>query len=78
MILIENFLVINLFYIIHIIITLTLFRMGLFGASHSWGAKRPPSLLSHISYNDENWQVIPYVKKTQEICESRDTPFDFC
>ena len=36
--------------------TLTLFRMGFFGAAHGWSSPPPPKKnLSHISYNDETW-----------------------
>ena len=46
-----------------ILIYLTLFRMGLFGAAHGWGegrAKRPPSL------------------KSAKIHKSRDALPEFC
>ena len=38
---------------------LTLFRMGFSGAAHGWGGKAAstPYNLSHISYNDETWQL---------------------
>ena len=45
--------------------SVTLFRMGLFGAAHGWRvAKRPPSKnLSHISYRDETWHSYTLPKK---------------
>ena len=58
--------------------SLTLFRMGFFGAAHEWGGgqKGPPSLKSVA--NILQWwnnKVIPYLKKIQKIYESRDTPW---
>ena len=48
-------------------IVLTLFKMGLFGAVHGCGAKRPPFWNpTHISYKDETRTVIPYLKKIQK------------
>ena len=40
--------------------------MGLFGAAHTY-----PTVI-------EIGTVIPYLKKTQKIYESRDTPLEFC
>ena len=50
--------------------------MGIFGDAHGWGGvKRPPSLKS-ITHILQWWilAVIPYLKKIQQIYESRDTP----
>ena len=61
---------------------LTLFRMGIFGAALGWGggAKRPP--LPKICHTYPTMMklgiVISYLKKIQKICESHDTPSDFC
>ena len=54
-------------------VSLTLFRMGFFGAAHLWSggekACPPPTYLTI---------VIPYLKKIQKNYESRDTPLEFC
>ena len=56
--------------------------MGFFGAAHGWGggAKRPP--LSKICHTYPLMMkldtVIPYLKKSQKLYESRDTPRGFC
>ena len=43
------------------------------------GAKSPTSYnLSDISYNDETWHSIPYLKKIQKTCKLRDRPLEFC
>ena len=34
--------------------------------------------LLHISYNDETWYSIPYLKKIQNLYESCDIPLEFC
>ena len=59
-------------------ITLTLFRMGIFGAAYGWG-KKAPSLKS-VTHILQWWNlaVITYLKKIQKIHESRDTPPEFC
>ena len=62
---------------------LTLFRMGIFGATHGWGRrgqKRLPFAKICHTYPTvmELGTVIPYLKKIQKIYESRDTPTDFC
>ena len=48
-------------------ISLTLFRMGFFGAAHGWwggGQKGPLAKnLSHISYNCETWHSYPLPKE---------------
>ena len=58
----------------------TLFRMGLFGAAHVWWAKKAP--LPKICHTYPTIMTlgtaIPYLKKTQKIYESRDTPLEFC
>ena len=60
---------------------LTLFRMDLFGAAHGWGgAKIPP--LPKICHTYPTMMklstVMPYLRKTQKIYDSRDTPLDLC
>ena len=61
---------------------LTLFRMGLFRVAHGWwggGGQRP--LLPKICHTNPTKMklgtVIPYLKKTQNIYESRDTILEF-
>ena len=55
--------------------------MGLFGAVQGWGRgqKGPPSIKS-VTYPTimKLDTAIPYLKKTQKIYESRDTPLEFC
>ena len=54
--------------------------MGLFGAAHGWGgAKRLPlPKVCHTYHTMMKYgTVIPYLKKTQKIYESRDTPLEF-
>ena len=62
-------------------ISLTLFKMGIFGAGHGWGGpKRPPVPKICHTYPTmmKLGTVIPYLKKIHKIYESRDTPPDFC
>ena len=63
--------------------SLTLFRMGIFGAGHGWGGgstKRRPLLKICHRYPTmmKLGTVTPYLKEIQKIYESRDTPPDFC
>ena len=62
------------------VVKLTLFRIGIFGAAHRWGAKRPP--LPKIWHTYPTMMnlgtVIPYLKKNQKIYQSRDTHPEFC
>ena len=58
---------------------LTLFRLGLFGAAHGWGdwvwQKVPlPKICGTSPVAIKLGIVIPYPKKIQKICESRDLP----
>ena len=57
---------------------LTLFRMGLFGAAHGWGAKRSPLRKTCHTYPImmKLGTDMPYLKKTPKI--SRDPPHEFC
>ena len=59
---------------------LTLFRMRLFGAAHGWRHKKAP--LPKICHTYPAMMklgtVIPYLKKTQKIYESRDILLEFC
>ena len=55
--------------------------MGLFGAAHGWGSKnaRPPSdkICQIYLTMMELGKIIPYLKKTQKVYESRDTHPEF-
>ena len=54
--------------------TLTLFRMGLFGAAHGWGGdKKAPSLNNTYPTMIKLGMLITYLKKIQKIYKSRDT-----
>ena len=59
---------------------LTLFRMDLFGAAHGWGVKKSPLPKNCRTYPTKMklGAVIPYLKNTQKIHKSRDTPHEFC
>ena len=62
---------------------LTLFRMGLFGATHGWGRgkKLSPSLpkICHTYLRIMKLgAVIPHLKKILKSFKSRDTPLAFC
>ena len=60
---------------------LTLFRMDFFGNGHGGGrAKRPtlPKVFHTYPTMMKCGTVIPYLRKIQEIYESRDTPLEFC
>ena len=55
--------------------------MGIFGAAHGWGegTKGPLSKICHTYRTIMKLDtVIPYLKKIQNMYESRDTPPDFC
>ena len=64
--------------------TLTLFRMGFLGAAHGWGGgkKIPPPPLPKTCHTYPTMiklgTVIPYLKRTQKLYESRDTSLEFC
>ena len=62
--------------------TLTLFRMGFFGAAHGWGGEIPPPPLPKTCHTYPTMiklgTVIPYLKKTQKLYKSRDTSLEFC
>ena len=64
--------------------TLTLFRMGLFGDAHGWGdgggsKKAPLRKICHTySTMMKLGTDIPYLKKIQKIYESCDAPLAFC
>ena len=55
---------------------LTLFRVGLFGAAHGWGGEQKAPPLPKICHTYPTMMklgtVIPYLKKTQKLYESRD------
>ena len=60
-------------------IFLTLFRMGFFGAVQGWGAKCPLSKICDTYPTIMKLgTIIPYLKNTLKIYESRDTPLEFC
>ena len=55
--------------------------MSLFGDAHGWGGgkKAPvPKIRQTYPTMIELGTVIPYLKKTQKLHESRDTPLEFC
>ena len=69
----------------HYIVVLTQFRMGFFGAADGWGrgAKKDgggalPKICHTYCTVMKIGTVIPYPKKIQKICESSDTPLEFC
>ena len=61
--------------------TLTLFRMGFFGAAHGWGrgGKKPPLPKTCHTYLTmmKLGTVIPYLEKIQKKYESCDTSLEF-
>ena len=61
--------------------SLTLFRMGFFGAAHGWDPKSSPPLFK-ICHTDPTTMklgtFIPYLRKTQKIYKSRDASLEFC
>ena len=65
-------------YLVKILIVLTLFRMGIFGAGllmDGGGQKVPLPKICHTHPTMMKLgTVIPYLKKIQKIYESRDTP----
>ena len=62
--------------------TLTLFRMGFFGAAHGWegGLFAPPLPKIRHTYPTmiKLGTVIPYLTKIQKMYKSRDTFLEFC
>ena len=56
--------------------------MGLFRGAQGWerGVKKPPFLKICHTYPTimKFGAVIPYLKKTQKIYKSPDTPLEFC
>ena len=53
--------------------SLTIFRMGFFGATQGW--KAPLSKICHTYPTSMKLgKVIPYLRKIEKICASRDTP----
>ena len=54
--------------------------MGIFRAAHGCGGQKDPPSLESITYPTtmKLGTVMPYLKKTQKIYESRDTPPEFC
>ena len=65
----------------HVLILLTLFRIGFFRAAHGWGGGRGQNL-SKICHTYPTTMkldtVIPYLRKFQKLYESPGTPFEFC
>ena len=63
-------------------VTLTLFRMGFFGAAHEWGGAfcpPPPSKICHTYPTIMKLGTdIPYLRKIQKMYKSRDTFLEFC
>ena len=67
----------------NVVAVLTLFRMGIFGAARGWrgGAKRSarlPKIFHRYPTMMKLGTVIPYLKKTQKIYESREATPDLC
>ena len=63
------------------ILTLTLFRMGFFGAAHGWwGPFWPPHSKIRHTYPTmmKLGTVIPYQRKIQKMYKSPDTFLEFC
>ena len=63
-----------------LVFVLILFRMGLFGVAHGWGAKRPPSLKS-VTHVLQWWnlaQLYLTLRESKKIYEPRDKPLHFC
>ena len=61
--------------------SLTLFRMGLFGAAHIWGEKKGPPFLKLCRTYPTVMRlgtVIPYLKNIQKILKLCDTTLEFC
>ena len=54
--------------------------MGIFGAAHGWGAKRPPlpKMCHRYPTMMKIGTVIPCLKKIRKIYELRDTHSEFC
>ena len=66
--------------VVFLYFTLTFFKMGFFGAAHQWRrAKRslPKNCHTYPTMMIRG-TVIPYLKKIQNIYESRDTLLEFC
>ena len=63
-------------------LTLTLFRMGFFGAAHGWGAGAfwPPPSKIRPTYATmiKLGTVIPCLRKIQKMYKPRDTSLEFC
>ena len=60
---------------------LTVFRMGLFRTAHVCGGGKKallPKIYQTYPTMMKLETVIPYLKKTQKIYESRDIPLEFC
>ena len=62
------------------IVPLTLFRIGFFGAAHGWwgGAKKAPLPKICLTYPTtmKLGTVIPYLKKIETMHETRDTSLE--
>ena len=64
-----------------LVMVLTLFRMGFFGAAHRWGLAKKATIhkICHTYPTMMKLStVIAYLKKFQKTYESRDTPLEFC
>ena len=62
------------------LLTLTLFKMGLFGVAHGWGQKGShlPKICHIYLAMMKRGTVMPYLKKIQIRYEPSDTPLEFC
>ena len=62
-------------------VSLTLFRMGFFGAARGWGGGflAPLPKIRHTNPTMMKFgTVIPYLRKIQKMYKSRDTSLEFC
>ena len=59
-------------------VELSLFKMGIFGAAHGWGGSEKGPSIPKICQTYPTMMklgtVIPYLKKIQNIHDSRNTP----
>ena len=67
-----------------VLVALTQFRMGIFGAAHGWGGGRGgkkaplPKICRIYPTMIKLGTVIPYLKNIQKLYESRDTTPESC
>ena len=60
----------------------TLFKMSFFGAAHGSGVRAKRGALLKVCHTYPTMmkpgRVIPYLRRIQKMCESRDKPLEFC